>query len=421
MEHFHGEPVVAPSGDGRLELFVFGGSDGGVWHAWQAQWSNSSIWYGWCDMGLAESETATAGVNADGTLVLAVRNASSQLSYASQTAWSNGWSAWTALPSVPGGGEDAPGVAADAGGRLQLFLVGPSDGHLYRMGQVSGGNGWSGWQDHGAPNTYLAGPVAAARSGDGRIEVFAIDENGSVWNVRQSAPSGAYSGWNAYGNPGVGLEDRPALAKSADGRLELFVRGQDLLLYHQWETAVGTFSWSGWNSHGAASTPDKRFTDHPVVAASADGRLELFLRGGDENIYHAWQTSASNGWSDWVNEGAAGGGFVTVAPALARNGDGRLEIFALAIDGNIYHKWQTAASNGWGPWTLLDPQDPSLTTTVPDLIGLSVAFAQEQVQAVQLHLTAHGSGNWVGNQSPAGGTTVPVGSTVSVGLVANPP
>jgi PASTA domain len=422
MEHFGGEPVVAASGDGRLELFVFGRTtDGTVMHAWQAQWSNSSDWYGWCDMGLPESLRATAGVNADGTLALAVLNASSQVSYASQTAWSNGWSAWTALPPVPGGGIDAAGVAADADGRLQLFLVGPSDGHLYRMGQVSGGNGWSGWQDHGAPNTYLAGPVAAARSGDGRIEVFAIDENGSVWNVRQTAPYGAYSGWNAYGNPGVGLEDRPALAKSADGRLELFVRGEDLLLYHQWETAVGTFSWSGWNSHGADSTPGKRFTDHPVVAAGADGRLELFLRGGDQNMYHAWQTSASNGWSDWVNEGTAGGGFVTVAPALARNGDGRLEIFAVAIDGNIYHKWQTAASNGWGPWTLLDPQDPSLTTTVPDLIGLSAAVAQEQVQAAQLHLTAHGSGNWVGNQSPGGGTMVPVGSTVSVGLVANPP
>jgi hypothetical protein len=35
-----------------------------------------------------------------------------------------------------------------------------------------------------------------------------------------------------------------------------------------------------------------------------------------------------------------------VAPGLARNGDGRLEIFAVAIDGDTYHKWQTVASNG---------------------------------------------------------------------------
>lgn len=423
MKPFDGNPVVAPSGDGRLELFAFGLQDGRLWHAWQAQWSNSSDWYGWCDMGLPGSFPATVGANGDGTLVLAAGNEFSQLSYASQTAWSNGWSAWTALPSVPGGGDDAAGVAANADGRLQLFLVGTTGGHLYRIGQVSWSNGWSGWQDHGAPSgAELYGPVTAACSGDGRIEVFAIDSNGSMWNVRQTAPSSAYSGWNAYGNPGVALTDRPALARSADGRLELFVLGQDGRLYHQWETAVGTFSWSGWNSFDATTAPDFGFTFGPVVAPSADGRLELFLTAGDRNVYHAWQTSASNGWSDWVNEGAEGGGFAIGAPGLARNGDGRLEIFAVAFDRNIYHKWQTAASNGWGPWTLLDPQaPPPLTTTVPDLIGLSVALAQERVQAAQLHLTAHGSGNWVGSQSPAGGTMVPVGSSVSVGLVANPP
>jgi PASTA domain len=423
MKPFDGNPVVAPSGDGRLELFAFGRQDGRLWHAWQAQWSNSSDWYGWCDMGLPGSFPATVGANGDGTLVLAAGNEFSQLSYASQTAWSNGWSGWTALPSVPGGGDDAAGVAANADGRLQLFLVGTTGGHLYRTGQMSWSNGWSGWQDHGAPDgAELSGPVTAACSGDGRIEVFAIDTHGSMWNVRQTAPSSAYSGWNAYGNPGVALTDRPALARSADGRLELFVLGQDGRLYHQWETAVGTFSWSGWNSFDATTAPDFGFTFGPVVAPSADGRLELFLTAGDRNVYHAWQTSASNGWSDWVNEGAAGGGFGIGAPGLARNGDGRLEIFAVAFDRNIYHKWQTAASNGWGPWTLLDPQaPPPLTTTVPDLIGLSVALAQERVQAAQLHLTAHGSGNWVGSQSPAGGTMVPVGSSVSVGLVANPP
>jgi hypothetical protein len=420
MVSFDGDPVVAPSGDGRLELFVFGLQEGRLWHAWQAQWSNSSDWYGWCDMGLPGSWPATVGANGDGTLALAVLNEFSQLSYASQTAWSNGWSAWTALPSVPGGGLYAPGVAADADGRLQLFLA--SD-HLYRIGQMSWSNGWSGWQDHGPPSgARLSGFVTAACSGDGRIEVFAIDsDDGSMWNVRQTAPSSAYSGWNAYGNPGVALVDRPALARSADGRLELFVCGQDNRLYHQWETAVGTFSWSGWNSFDATTAPEFGFVDHPVVAQSADGRLELFLTGGDHNMYHAWQTSASNGWSDWVNEGAEGGGFIAAAPGLARNGDGRLEIFAVADDRNIYHKWQTAASNGWGPWTLLDPQAPPLTTTVPDLIDLSVALAHERVQAAQLHMTTHGSGNWVGNQSPGGGTVVPVGSSVSVGLVANPP
>ena len=66
MEPFDGEPVVASSGDGRLELFAFGQQDGRLWHAWQAQWSNSSDWYGWCDMGFTGTTPATVGANATG-------------------------------------------------------------------------------------------------------------------------------------------------------------------------------------------------------------------------------------------------------------------------------------------------------------------------------------------------------------------
>jgi hypothetical protein len=87
---------------------------------------------------------------------------------------------------------------------------------------------------------------------------------------------------------------------------------------------------------GTRSTPTAGLADHPVVAPSADGRLELFLAGADGNIYHSWQVQASGGWSaPWFSEGSAGGGFTAAAPALGRNGDGRLELFAVARDGNL--------------------------------------------------------------------------------------
>ena len=420
MEPFNGAPVIAQSGDGRLELFVFGSLDSRLWHAWQAKWSDSNNWSGWCDMGMSGNWPATIGANGDGTLELVILNVDSQLSYASQTAWSNGWSTWNGLPPLAAIAF-APGLAADADGRLQLFVA---SGHLYLAGQASWSGSWSGWQDQGAPpGAEVFGPVTAARSGDGRIEVFVVDPQGSLWNIRQTAPSGAWSGWNGFGNPGVALDDRPALTRSADGRLELFVRGQDNRLYHQWETAVGTFAWSGWNSFDADTTPAAGFADHPVVAPSADGRLELFLTGNDGNLYHAWQTAASNGWSSWVSEGTAGSGFTDAAPGLARNGDGRLQVFEVARDGNIYHKWQTVASSGWGPWTLLDPQSPPPpTTTVPDVIDLTVALAEQRIHAAQLVMSPpSGSGNWVANQSPVGGTVVPVGSSVSVIRGVNPP
>src|SRR5215467_569627 len=164
------------------------------------------------------------------------------------------------------------------------------------------------------------------------------------------------------------------------------------------------------------------FDGEPVVAPSGDGRLELFVFGRqDGRLWHAWQGQWSNS-SDWIGWSDLGGPPGAWPATVAANGDGTLTLAVGNEFSQLSYASQTAWSNGWSAWTLLDPQaPPPLTTTVPDLIDLSVALAQQQVQAAQLHMTTHGSGNWVGNQSPAGGTVVPVGSNISVGLVANPP
>jgi hypothetical protein len=37
---------------------------------------------------------------------------------------------------------------------------------------------------------------------------------------------------------------------------------------------------------------------HPaVVKQNQDGRMEIFIVGDDTNLYHAWQTAPSNGWA----------------------------------------------------------------------------------------------------------------------------
>ena len=89
--------------------------------------------------------------------------------------------------------------------------------------------------------------------------------------------------------------------------------------------------------------------DHPVLAANADGRLDLFITGSDGNVWHAWQTVASNGWSDWYPVRPPPGASAA-APDAAPSGDRRLELFVVGGDGNLWHQWQTTASNGWSEW-----------------------------------------------------------------------
>src|ERR1700733_714434 len=73
MPRFSGAPEIAASGDGRLEVFVFDFEiEGPLWHAWQAQWSNSTAWTGWCDVIQSGSWPATVAANGDGTLQLVI-------------------------------------------------------------------------------------------------------------------------------------------------------------------------------------------------------------------------------------------------------------------------------------------------------------------------------------------------------------
>jgi len=321
------------------------GFDAQLWHIWQTSWSNG--WSGWAPSGGPWPDLTwppAAGASGDGRIELFV--AAGQLLHSWQTAWSNGWSGWISHGTPPGpGGFWAPGIAPNANGRLELFVA---DGALWRLEQTAWSNGWSGWQPHGTPAAPVVGPPAAVRTGDGRVQVFVVDTRGALWSIEQNAPAGAWSGWNSFGAPPGGLDDRPAVARSGDGRLELFVRGSDGALWHRWELGVGPGAgWSGWTSHGSGGGG---FIDHPDMHRSADGRLEIFITGRDGAVWHQWQTAASNGWSGWFSHGAPGGGLGAAAPAVSASGDGRLELFGVGADGNLWHKWQTAASNGWSNW-----------------------------------------------------------------------
>jgi peptidoglycan hydrolase-like protein with peptidoglycan-binding domain/acylphosphatase len=96
----------------------------------------------------------------------------------------------------------------------------------------------------------------------------------------------------------------------------------------------------GWASRGGV------ITSNIAIARNADGRLEIFARGTDGAVWHQWQTAQNNGWSGWASLGGA----ITSDIAVGQNADGRLELFVRGTDGAVWHKWQTAPNNGWSGW-----------------------------------------------------------------------
>ena len=89
------------------------------------------------------------------------------------------------------------------------------------------------------------------------------------------------------------------ISRNADGRLEVFVQGSDNHLWHIYQVKAGQ-DWSDWYDL-------RTHRNLPVgiqgihVATNADGRLEVFVQGSDNHLWHIYQVKAGQDWSDWYD------------------------------------------------------------------------------------------------------------------------
>ena len=155
-------------------------------------------------------------------------------------------------------------------------------------------------------------------------------------NSAAPPPPAPGANWSSLGGQ---LTSKAAVARNADGRLEVFARGGDNGLWHNSQASAGG-TWSGWSSLGGS------IAGNPVVGTNADGRLEVLARGGDNALWHIWQTYAGGGWSGWAGLGGSFQG----DPSVALTQDGRLEAFAIGGDNGLWHLWQNAPNGNWSGW-----------------------------------------------------------------------
>lgn len=123
------------------------------------------------------------------------------------------------------------------------------------------------------------------------------------------------------------------------GRLDAFIRGKDNALWHKYYDN----GWSRWENLGGSLTSD------PAAVSWGAGRIDVFARGANNALIHKYY---SNGWSSWESLG----GTLDSGPTAASWGSGRLDVFARASNGSVIHKYY---SGGWSGWenlggTILD-------------------------------------------------------------------
>jgi hypothetical protein len=189
----------------------------------------------------------------------------------------------------------------------------------------------------------------SAITNNGRVEVFAINGNDLSMYHNFQTPTG-WSGWLPLGRPSEGLWQGAAVVANDDGRLEVFSTGLEGL-YHAWQDPIFPSGWSGWAKIADITSPFS-----PVAAKNHDGRLEVFV-GNHDGLWHAWQVTKGGGWSGLALMGKVvmGGLVIGAGPiSVAANGDGRLELVALA-NGNddarpMVRIWQTTPNGNWSGW-----------------------------------------------------------------------
>jgi hypothetical protein len=184
--------------------------------------------------------------------------------------------------------------------------------------------------DYGiAPAEMPVGPPPGAMSTTAAPAAAGTMPSGAMLDGDASGGAG-WSGWESLG--GI-LTSGPAVTSWAPGRLDVFVRGTDNALWHKWFSN----GWSGWESLGGVLTSD------PAAVSWGPNRIDVFVRGTDNALWHKW---FSNGWSGWESLG----GGLTSGPAVASWGSNRLDVFVRGTDNALWHKWW---ANGWSGWESL--------------------------------------------------------------------
>ncbi len=262
------------------------------------------------------------------------------------------WPAMTDWTAANGSIVTTPVIGTNRSGRLEVIGQGLDSGAWHTWQDAANGPWDAGWQPLGT-GTTISGRPSVVRNVDGRLEVFARSTDGSVVHVWQPSPDTEWGTWDGLGG---GSGSVPVAAANADGHLEVFIIADDPSgrprLQHRWWTAVGWWptadSWADLANPAAAPA----LVGAPAVGRNADGRLEVFARSDDGGIWHVWQNAPNGLWTDWGRMGQDGD-VLDGPPSVATTADGRLDVLARGEDGRIWNITELPGS-GWSPWTGID-------------------------------------------------------------------
>jgi alpha-galactosidase len=175
---------------------------------------------------------------------------------------------------------------------------------------------------------------AVVREGD-TLTTFLRGSHGSLV---QQTDSGGGPRVRDLGGPTQGrILGQPAAYASADGRIDVFVRGADSRVYRR---VLAGGRWGAWQGLGG------RVTDAPSVAFTDPGNWTLFATGSDGQVVQRGPSS------DWSSLGDPGDRSVYGRPSAVVDAQGRVQVAVRTAADDVWTRARET-SGEWSPWTSL--------------------------------------------------------------------
>jgi hypothetical protein len=211
--------------------------------------------------------------------------------------------------------------------------------------------------------------IAVGMNQDGRLELFGIgeldlesivhrhDDVAKGYHEWQNKPSSGWSDLHELSGQEVGFtSDSIAVGSNQDGRLEIFTIKGDGSVWHTWQKKPNG-GWSPW----VPFTGPRKMKGVPAVGLDASGYLSLFVRGQDEELWHIHQVEVNGGWSDWTSLGALGKSNGPVGRHVVGRGfTGNLCVFAQLPDQSLSMRRELGVPDVWSPWRRIESTYASL-------------------------------------------------------------
>ncbi len=224
----------------------------------------------------------------------------------------------------------APAVAR-SGSRIDVFFRGTDNALYYKRFDSLH------WHSAVKIGGNVAGAIGAVAQGSsGIIRAYYRADNASI---RGCANDGITTEWNLWSQLGGVLGSGPAAASGSGGNVDVFAVNSEggISQTYLWQGA-----WTPWTSRGAPS--GKRFSSPPAAFDTASGAHHVYCRADGGGI---WQLVHAGGWGAWTLVG----GLATSGPAAVSVADGKVDLFVRGGDGGLAH---VAFRDGaWGSWRRL--------------------------------------------------------------------